>query len=378
MINNINMKYSNNFKQINWVDGMKINKDHFIGLENYFISRIRGWRGSMTDAFNYGLLPAEGGYEQTVNFIPDIDNQKLRVRLINCQAVTPSGYWIDISDDSQGKEGENTGSGVELSLDLSELEEGDYYLVLSVDPFARVAVGQVSSTENPLRFPYVMPEYTLRMASVETGVKGKLDTDSIIIGKFAYRNNRTEVISDYVPPCASIQSHPILIKFYEYLIQELQALEQNIIALIAEINIRESSNILTETIHHLAGVLLMFLSANATEYRWYLKNKPPVLMVDWAVTLAKIIKNELETRTAEEKEKLLNYFYDQFDINPSKFKQLLDNTINVEYDHDDINHALEKSEEFLKVISTLFNELKKMEFIVGGKRKTKSIDIVIK
>jgi len=365
------MKYSNNFKQINWVDGMKINKDHFIGLENYFISRFRGWRGSMTDDFNYGLLPAEGGFEQTINFIPEIDNQKLRIKLINCQAVTPSGYWIDISGDSSG-------IGVEMDLELTAIEEGVYYLVLSVDPFSRVSAGQVTSTEDPLRFPYVMPEYTLRIANVETGIKGKLDTDSIIIGKFIYRENRTEVVTDYVPPCASIQSHPVLIKFYEYLKQELQALEQNIIALIAEINIRESANILTETIHDLAGVLLLFLSSKATEYRWYLKNKPPVLMVDWAVTLAKIIKNELETRTAEEKEKLLNYFHDHFDINPSKFKQLLDNTIDIEYDHDDINLALEKSEEFLKVISTLFNELKKMEFIVGGKRKTKSIDILIK
>ena len=372
------MKYSKNFKQINWVDGMKINKDHFIGLENYFISRFQGWRRSMIDTYNYGLLPAEGGFDRVIGFVPEIDNQKLHIKLMNCQAVTPSGYWIDISDETSESGEDAGGLNIEAFVELSSLEEGDYFLVLSVDPYSRVAVGQVSVTEDPLRFPYAIPEYNLHIANTEVGLKGKLDPDSIIIGKFAYRNNRAEVITDYIPPSASIQSHPALIKYYDYLVQELQALEQNIIALIAEINIRESSNILTETIHHLAGVLLLFLSTQATEYRWYLKNKPPVLLIDWSVTLAKIIKNELETRTAEEKEKLLNYFYDHFDINPSKFKQLLDNTIDIDYDHNDINHSLEKAEEFLKVISTLFNELKKMEFIVGGKRKTKSIDILIK
>ncbi|MCD4730811.1 MAG: hypothetical protein K8R74_09445 [Bacteroidales bacterium] len=93
--------------------------------------------------------------------------------------------------------------------------------------------------------------------------------------------------------------------------------------------------------------------------------------------MAHTIKNAIDARTPEEREKLLNYFSEHFDINPAKFKQLLDVTIGIDYQHTEINQSIEKVEDFINVISLLFNELKKMEFIEGVKRK-KKIDIVIR
>ena len=371
------MQDLNKYKQINWVDGMKINKDHFIGLENYFISRIQSWRSSTIDQYNYGLLPFDDTIEQTIKFQAVIDNQYLNVKLINCQAITQGGYWINISDESSDAGG--TGKiDIETSLELKNVQEGEYYLIISVDPYSRGPVGKVSAAEDPLRFPFVVPEYKLHLSNVDVEVAGKLGSDSLILGKISYKDNKPEIINEYIPPCSSIQSHPLLIKSYTHLTQSLYALELNIIELITEINSRESSNILTKTILHLSEKLLTFLGVHSTEYRWYLKNKPPVYLLDWVVTIAKIFKNAYETRTAEEREKLLNYFYDHFDINPSKFKQLLDHTIEIEYDHNDINQSLKKAGDFFDVILSLFNELKKMEFIVGGKRKTRKIDIVIR
>lgn len=360
------------YKQINWVDGMKIDKDHFIGLENYLNSRIHGLRFNIIDEYNYGLIPTDEGYEHTIKFIPEIDNQHLKVSLLNCQAITRGGFWVDIAGYTNNGLG-----GAETTIEKSELHDGKYYLILSLDPYSRMPIGKVSATEDPLRLPNVCPKFKLDLSKTDDGLAGKLGNDILIIGKIVYKDNSTDVDNDYIPPCASIKSHPKLLKFYAHLKQSMHALEQNIVELIAEINLRESTNILTTTILHLSEKLLMFLSVHATEYRWHLKNKPPIFLIDWVVTLAKIIKNAHETRTAEEKEKLLNYFYDHFDINPSKFKQLLDNTIDIEYDHNDINQSLEKAENFLNVISTLFAELKKMEFIVGGKRKTRTIDIII-
>ena len=371
------MQDSEKYKQINWIDGMKINKDHFIGLENYFISRVQACRSTMIDPYNYGLLPFEDEVEKSINFKAEIDNQYLKLRLINCQALTPGGYWINISDDSSDAQGNST-LDIETSWELKDFQEGEYFLIISVDPYGRVPAGKVSAAEDPLRFPFILPEYKLHLSSVEDKLTSNLGSDSLVLGKIIYRENKPKVDNEYIPPCSGIQSHPLLISFYTHLTQSLHTLEQDIIELITEINSRESTNILTITILHLSEKLLTFLSVHSNEYRWYLKNKPPVFLLDWLVTLAKIIKNAYETRTAEEKEKLLNYFYEHFDINPSQFKQLLDLTIGIEYDHNDINQSLNKADDFLNVISSLFSELKKMEFIVGGKRKARKIDIVIR
>lgn len=362
------MQDFNKYKQINWVDGMKISKEHFIGMENYFKSRMQGLMYRLTDKYNYGLLPGGEGPGSSVKIIPEIDNQDLKVSLPFCQAITPNGYWIDISEDVE----------LSMTMPLSDLQEGDYFLVLSADPYTRAAVGQASTTEDPLRFPFVVADYKLQVlfAGNETG--GKLSQDALIIGKLLFRDNRVELIEDYIPPCANIQSHPALVKFYENLVQSLIALESNNLELISEIHSRDSTNILTSTVLYLSDKILLFLGIHSTEYRWYLKDKPPIALVDWVVTLSKTLRNSFQTRTAEEREKLLNYFHDHFDINPSQFKQLMDHTIDIEYDHNDIQVSLQSAEEFLSVISTLFSELKKMEFIVGGKRVTKRIDIVIK
>ena len=371
------MKDLSKHKQINWVDGMKINKDHFIGQENYFNSRIQGMLFRMTDRYNYGLLPSEHGEEGTIKFIPELENQKLKISLLNCQAITPAGYWIDIADDVPGKNDEGH-VGVESFMELDGLEEGEYYLVLNADPYTRAAAGKVSAGEDPLRFPYAVPEYKLRLSNVENGIKGKFDENSVVIGKISYRDNKPEIVTDYIPPCTNILSHPGLQDFYTKLTQSLATLERNIVELISEIHSRQSTNILTSTILYLSDKLLIFLGIHSTQYRWYLKDQPPIALVDWVVTISKTLRNSFDTRTAEEREKLMNYFHDHFDINPSQFKQLMDQTIDIEYEHNDINLSLEKADDFLNFITTLFNELKKMEFIVGGKRKSKKIDILIR
>ena len=44
------------YKQVNWIDGMKVNKNHFIEQENYFTARINDSSNKFLDNNNYGLL----------------------------------------------------------------------------------------------------------------------------------------------------------------------------------------------------------------------------------------------------------------------------------------------------------------------------------
>ena len=366
-----------NYKQINWTDGMKINKDHFIGLENYFTACDADVRRIYLDEYSYGLMPLKSPKDKNLEFEAFIDDQKnLKVKVLTCRAITQAGYLIDISNGStETSNGINL--NVEATLAISNMQEKEFYVVISVNPFSRIPIGQAVSSERPLRQPLVIPEYSLQIVHATPNILASLEPDLLPLGKISVVNIKPEIDTTYIPPCTSMNCHNKLQEFHEFATKSINALEMNVVELIAEVNLKATSKALIDIILYLAENLLYYLNDKIFEFKWLLKSKPPVFLISSIVSMAHTIKNAIETRTPEEREKLLNYFSQHFDINPAKFKQLLDITIGIDYQHTDINQSFIKAEDFINVISLLFNELKKMEFIEGVTR-TRKIDIIIR
>ena len=89
---------------VHWIDGMKINKGHFLSVQDSVSDMLRDGIGIHLSMQNYGLLPVEDSLKLSLS----IDNHKLlRVRVEECQAVTPNGSRISI------------GKGVAEQLQLS-------------------------------------------------------------------------------------------------------------------------------------------------------------------------------------------------------------------------------------------------------------------
>jgi len=60
---------------INWIDGMKINKDHFISMENAMICQQQIVGKFLINPYNFGILPAadeESSLDIIVKLIPAI------------------------------------------------------------------------------------------------------------------------------------------------------------------------------------------------------------------------------------------------------------------------------------------------------------------
>ena len=86
-----------NYFPVNWVDGMKINKSHFISMQDNFVDMMRDAIGSHVTPINYGLLPVYNTME-SIKISLVIDNHKLlRVKIEECHAVTPNGARIEIT-----------------------------------------------------------------------------------------------------------------------------------------------------------------------------------------------------------------------------------------------------------------------------------------
>jgi hypothetical protein len=68
-----------------------------------------------------------------------------------------------------------------------------------------------------------------------------------------------------------------------------------------------------------------------------------------------------------EREELLKYFYEWKDVTPGNFEELLAKSIEIIYNHHDIQSAMQTIDEFLKVLIALWNKLSSLEYI--GQRK---------
>ena len=143
------IKYSN----VNWINGMKIKKDHFIQQENAFEDKIKDVAACFLNSFNYGLLPYWGGKDTSFKVVMKISNQKfLNISVSQLRALTQGGARIEILEGN---------SPTEFSVDLTgEIEASKkednrvFYIMLTVDHFLKEPFGELETDEDPPRYPF--------------------------------------------------------------------------------------------------------------------------------------------------------------------------------------------------------------------------------
>ena len=83
---------------VNWIDGMKINKTHFLSMQDNVSELVNDAIGIHTTPMSYGLLDSGNQKKESTKITLGIDNHKLlRVRVEECHAITPNGSRIEIS-----------------------------------------------------------------------------------------------------------------------------------------------------------------------------------------------------------------------------------------------------------------------------------------
>ncbi|MDR2232003.1 MAG: type VI secretion system baseplate subunit TssK, partial [Tannerella sp.] len=197
---------------VNWVDGMKISKEHLMQTEDHFTDSVRDAVNIRLTGYNYGLLPPYKGETLSSDFaIMERTSNHVEIELRRCSAVTAGGCRIDINPDG------HTGY---LTLD-HVFEENDrnaenvWDVILIVHPFGRVPSGMPDPEETPPRHPYADRKYVLSVTASGHINSAELGMQNLIIGRVVRNNNRYEVDTSYIPPCTSMQSHPDLQKYYE-------------------------------------------------------------------------------------------------------------------------------------------------------------------
>jgi hypothetical protein len=367
------MTYSK-YLPVNWIDGMRINKDHFIASENALSEQIQWAAGSALSGINYGLLPPFDDMESSLKITSEIDAKDIfHVRINTCKAVTRGGIFIDIYN-ATGDRAELNLSFTETTLDLQNPSSESYYLVLTVDPFKRIPAGEANPDENPPRNPFVIPEYTLNLVASENADATKLGRHYLVLGVLKISENKPQFVENYIPPCSHVRSHPALIDLHNQITNFIINLEKNSLEIIRKIHTKKQKSTLSNSVLDFNEKLLIALSRLIPEHKWIHLHLPPVYMLESIVHLARLVMNITESYSHENKEEMINYYSDWCNLRQGEFEEMLMKAMNAKYIHENIRETIVPLIKFMEVITFLYETLRGLEYI----GKPKELGVYIK
>lgn len=351
---------------VNWIDGMKINKDHFIALEHNLSEKVHDSIAVGINSHNYGILPGYSG-KPSFNVSIDLDkNNLLRVNVHELRAITNAGVRIEISKENQQLSQHYSFS---TEIDTKALSGNEFYVVLSVNPYGRVPVGEPDPEEVPPRYPFVDNPYSVNVVRADELLLPSSGYYHLCIGKIKTSGNRFELLDEYIPPFASIAASADLTSFYEHLDKVLSKLEQDCTTIIQKIYSKHQSTDLAESVRFLSEAVIYHLSSTITQYRWFVREQPPIQMFAYFSSLARVIKNTIDLKLGDGKEQMLTYFKNWIvEVNQGEFEQTLDQMVNLQYNHLEVGECWLRLESFYITINTVFNKLAKLDYI-GEKGK---------
>jgi len=351
---------------VNWIDGMKINKNHFIDLQDNIEDLVRDARTIGVNYLNYGLLstPLTRPFQYSIS----IDAHKeLTVTIKFIKAVTPGGGRIEITD--------YTGEFSErIELNDFDFRENNYFLLLNIDPFQRVPSGEQKMDEVPPRFPNALPRYFLTSILESEVNQNNIGALQFPLAKFKTMADSYEIITDFIPPCLMVNSHPTLLALFENYDNFFKQIEFNAVQISQKIRFRnttEDENIIAKMVFDACDKIKVLTAQYITRNKWSGNNMNPMEVLENIISLARVIKNTFDSFSGDGKEVLFNYFSEWTEISSGDYERLFTDTINVKYNAFDISPTVNQAIRFIDRIGTLFGILNQLDYI--GKKKDSGI-----
>ena len=336
---------------INWIDGMKLNKDHFIGHDNWVQEGIRDNAIAQLTDYNYGIL--NGGEDSSLEIMVNIDqNKQMNIKVTDCNAVTKGGKRIYIKA-SNIQTLQYPFEKLTLDFNISEASNEMFDIILTVFPDKRIPVGVANENEIPFRHPWVMPEYQIHVIPTKQVNTSQMFNNNITIGKFQVVAREVHFYEDYIPPCSRVDSYPSLLEYY-YKYENIIEKISNALAEYLRKN-RTNQGKLESNISYVLEKLVFYLTISLSHYKLILKSKPPIYMVDFFIRFARLFKSAMSWLPEYDREEILNYFshwVSSRDVDDAAFE-----LVNLKYDHQDIYSSLMKVDNYLTLVYDLFEKM---------------------
>lgn len=368
------MHEQHTYLPVNWADGMKINKTHFIAQDNAAMARHAQAVGSLLNEHNYGLLPPVAGHHPSAKLYLSLDNeQTVHLRIQYCRAITRGGYMLEFEYDTAltGHDLAATIPGLQVSFNELKGFSEAWYVILSIDPHQRIPFGTADAKEAPARLPFIMPAYSLQLLPVSEAGNRAPGGHHIPVGKVTVEEQVVRLVETYIPPCAAVNSHHELLEVHAGLEQFFGQMELYALQIIQKIWQKKQQNELADAIYLISQQVTQYTATQSSNFRLTYIYQPPVFMITAITGLARLIKNTLDYFTGTSKDELISYCTEWCGVTQGELESSIVSVCNDSYNHLDINESLDKVLKFTRIISSLFANLARLEYI--GKKKEAGI-----
>jgi hypothetical protein len=341
--------------RVNWEDGMKIARTHFLQLEDALDDQIRDMAGIYLNDFNYGLLPAVTHTRQSLDVQLFFDrSEQVTVKVMECRAITPGGARIEILPNFQA---------VEAVVNRENLKAPAYEIYLVVNPFVRLPFGQPDPEETPLRQPFTLPQYRLEILPYPQTHQPEYSAYQLCVGRLLVEGDFLKLSEHYIPPCASLISHPRLVAIHQKLLSQLGEAEIAVTGIMQRIKAKQAMAQLDQSLLYLAEKIAGFIAHSLDTFRLLLLQQPPVQVITYFARFSRIMHVSLNSLIRIHREELLDYFHKWFELPPREMENLLRTLLTISYDHTDAYDALNKVELFTSRILVLLKKMNELNYV---------------
>ena len=350
---------------VNWTDGVKITQDHF--LESYYntIHTIQDSAATSMNSYNYGVVGTNRGNLKSLEIETYIHtNERLVLRLQACNAVTANGARILFLPEMYG--GELPTATVD-SGNIDANSTVDFVVVVTVNPFDLVPVGEPDPEVIPLHHPYALPKISLSIVQKDQLNDNFLNTYFLVVGHVQWKNGVFSLDDKFIPPVTKIMYNDDLASFYNRIVQVMMELKANSLLINDKNRTKYANNKLARNTFALCSKVLDFIGQTQFEFNEVGLEQSPLFMASKISTLANYLSNELALMEKAEKEEVLQYYYEWIDIKPSIFEATIGEVMQYKYNHQDIATMIAKIDYFIAVMSQLWKKLGQLEYV--GQRK---------
>lgn len=346
---------------INWTDGVRINKQHFLGHYYNMVETQKNIYLSSLNDFNYGVGEQIEGNIKNIE-IETVKNSdaSIIVKLKSCNAITRSGFHIIYYE---GLYGDHVPMLTFQPSDMIDMSKQNLYIVVSVSPYSLVPVGEPDPDAIPLHHPYALPKIELSVISEHQANLSFLKNNFLVIGRLTIQKNSLSINADYIPPVQKICYYERLANFMTSLIKSLQHIKEYGLLVYRKNTINNKTNTLAKNTFLLCEDFNRFHN----QYIFYLEHivsqESPIHIARTISVLANYLSTSLNLMKERERESLLQYYYEWSNIKPSEITQIIGKIISINYNHLDIEQSILDISEFIAILERLFKKMSELEYI---------------
>ncbi|WP_333615766.1 hypothetical protein [Bacteroides pyogenes] len=345
---------------VNWVNGLKLTSRHFFANQYSQTEALNREAGRGLTGYSYGLGEVLEGIDNNLEIEISGDTiSTLRVHLKSCNAITRGGLPIIYYEGLYGDEK----PGATISESALQAEDNEYMVLISVDPYHLIPVGEPDPEEVPLHHPYVLPSIKLHIIPKSQVNKSFYSRNFLLVAEVYRQGNTYKINQQYIPPVQHSACHDGIKTFISQLTNTLRSIKEDV-KLIYSRNVADKRrDTLANNTFELCKAFSSFYNSRIFFLEQVALEQPPIYLVQAVNELANGLNSALQSLSEAEKEQLLQYFYEWTNVTPSEFITKIESVTGLMYEHTDINQSLQTAGAFMTLLSKMFHKMSELEYI---------------